>query len=145
MILFVCTGNTCRSPMAEALLRKKLADNNIHKEVKSAGVAAYEPTASYGSINAMKNYGVDIMNHIPTLVTKELVQKADLILTMTNTHKHNIIKKYEGVNDKIFALKEYVHGTDEDVMDPFGGSIEIYMSTAKELKDLIDNLSIDKL
>ena len=140
-ILFVCTGNTCRSPMAEAVLKHR---GHEDFEVKSAGVFAMDGTdASFQAKEVLKENDI-IHRHQSTLLTKEDLDWASYIFTMTSNHKRAIVDQYPSVADKIFTLKEYVL-TDPgnlDVSDPFGGSVDIYRHTYRELNELIEKLII---
>ncbi|WP_064091941.1 low molecular weight protein arginine phosphatase [Rossellomorea aquimaris] len=140
-ILFVCTGNTCRSPMAEAVLKHR---GNEDFEVKSAGVFAMDGTdASFQAKEVLKENDI-IHRHQSKLLTKEDLDWASYIFTMTSNHKRAIVDQYPSVADKIFTLKEYVL-TDPgnlDVSDPFGGSVDIYRHTYRELNELIEELII---
>ncbi|UUZ82572.1 low molecular weight protein arginine phosphatase [Paenibacillus sp. P26] len=112
-ILFVCTGNTCRSPMAEGMLRKMLTEQGFAGvEVKSAGVAAYEgsPMSDHAA-TVLKSKGCTVSGQ-STPLTEELIAWADLILTMTSSHKRHTIQLYPESVDKVFTLKEYVNGDD---------------------------------
>jgi protein arginine phosphatase len=141
-ILFVCTGNTCRSPMAEAILKSKKIDG---LEVKSAGI--YAATGSEASAHAKKvldDHHIE-HNHSSTMLSKDSVQWADLILTMTGSHKNAILQQYPDSAGKVFTLKEF---TGEkyavDVVDPFGGNLAIYQETFVELDKLIKQ-AIEKI
>jgi protein-tyrosine-phosphatase len=138
-ILFVCTGNTCRSPLAEALFRSKLGD--AQWEVRSAGVAAYDgQPASQHTLQVLNERGIS-HDHNAQRLTEELVAWADLILTMTRSHKSLVCTYFPAAADKVFTLREYV-GIEgmEDIADPFGGSVEDYRKCAEEIDESLDRL-----
>jgi protein arginine phosphatase len=141
-VLFVCTGNTCRSPMAEAILKSK---NLEGIEVRSAGIFA--ATGSEASAHAQKV--LDDFNihhdHQSSMLTKEAVDWADLILTMTVSHKAAILQQYPAASRKLFTLKEFSGEVyDYDVVDPYGGNLAIYHETYHELERIINKI-IEKL
>ncbi|MCA1055100.1 low molecular weight protein arginine phosphatase [Rossellomorea aquimaris] len=142
-ILFVCTGNTCRSPMAEAVLKHRAGSGF---EVKSAGVFAMDGgDASIQAKEVLKENDIK-HEHQSSSLRKKDIEWADYVFTMTTHHKWAIMDQHPEASDKVFTLKEYVleDPEDMDVSDPFGGSVDIYRYTYRELDELIEQL-IDKL
>ncbi|KUP36352.1 low molecular weight protein arginine phosphatase [Bacillus halotolerans] len=140
-IIFVCTGNTCRSPMAEALFKSIAEAEGLDVSVRSAGVfASPNGKASPHAIEALFEKRI-ALNHVSSPLTEEHMESADLVLAMTHQHKQVIVNQFERYRDKVFTLKEYVTGSRGDIIDPFGGSIEIYKKTRDELEELLRQLA----
>ncbi|MDO5397331.1 MAG: low molecular weight protein arginine phosphatase [bacterium] len=133
-ILFVCTGNTCRSPMAAAVLSKIADDNDMDLMIDSAGIMAEDGApASDNAISAMIEMRIDISNHRAHQITNDDIIQADLILTMTEGQKM-IIEPL--APKKVFTLNEFA-GSYGDISDPYGGDLEEYRETAQEIYDVM--------
>ncbi|MBO0588741.1 low molecular weight protein arginine phosphatase [Sporosarcina sp. E16_8] len=137
-IYLICTGNTCRSPMAEAILRSK-GINNV--SVRSAGVHAQAGFPI--SLNAKTLIEEADMLYTPVsrVVSSEDLKWADVVLTMTEGHRAILIHSYPEVKDKTFTLKGFVkQELTGDVYDPYGGDIDTYRHVFNELSGIIDVL-----
>ncbi|PHC41060.1 low molecular weight phosphatase family protein [Bacillus toyonensis] len=136
-VLFVCTGNTCRSPMAEALLRHHGGDKF---EVQSAGVFAYPGSdASIYAKEALAEKGISI-DHAAQQVNEALLDWADIVVTMTENQKQIVLGHYPSVEKKLNTLYGLTEGIGKDISDPFGGSLSIYKETLDEMEKLVQTL-----
>ena len=131
-ILFICTGNTCRSPMAEVILRDKAKKAGLKLRVGSAGTCANpnEPMSEQ-SRRALKALGYRVCAHKAKQITAEMAGKWNLILTMTPSHKAQLA----GLTN-VMTVDEFTHCG--NVPDPYGGSDELYLLTAKALERVCD-------
>lgn len=135
-ILFVCTGNTCRSPMAEGLARMLGQAKNLSVDALSAGLfAAYGAKVSPEAVEAVKDL-VDISSHQSRPLKVELVKTADLVIAMTEDHKKVLLRQFPNDSEKIKTLAEWA-GERGDVLDPYGGSQATYNECAQQIKTLI--------
>ncbi|WP_172196343.1 low molecular weight protein arginine phosphatase [Saccharibacillus qingshengii] len=107
-ILFVCTGNTCRSPMAEALLRQMARQRGVEVEVRSAGVSASRgvPMSRHAEAVLRDHRIADRLTSSP--LDAQLVEWADLILTLTGSHKSHVLRHFPSAYERTYTLKEYV-------------------------------------
>ncbi len=140
-ILFVCTGNTCRSPMAAALLKEMAEEKGLDIEVDSAGIFAFSgDSASREAVEVLRKKQIDISDHRSKLVTDNLLEEADLVLTMTYSHKETLLFKHPFVSRKIYTLKEYAYGLAEDVHDPYGRGLKAYKEVGNELREVLEKV-----
>ena len=142
-LVFVCTGNTCRSPMAEAIARRAAADRGWSGvEVRSAGVAAFGGSrASGGAVRAAARNGLDLRDHRSTQLDPALVDWADLILVMSPAHLMRVMELGGGDRAALltaFAAGDAASGDPGFVPDPIGGSDEEYLHTFSFLEELIE-------
>lgn len=135
-ILFVCTGNTCRSPMAEAIFRETAQKRGLSSQfdVRSCGLAAENgaPAAVYAT-EAVRQYGADLSRHRAQCATGKLLDWADWICCMSSGHQRTILHTMPELSGKVLVF-------DPPVPDPFGGSLALYQQTAADLKQKTDAL-----
>lgn len=139
-LLFVCTGNTCRSPMAEGIF-KHLRPDGSPIEALSAGLMASggSPASKHACAVCAKN-GIDLSAHRARQLTAELAESAELILTMTAEHADFLCRTLPQAADKIHPLLEYTYGQREDVSDPYGGDEAEYEACFHQLYDAVSAL-----
>ncbi len=139
-VIFVCTGNVCRSPMAAGLFFEKLVRQGMaeHVRVRSAGIWALEgrPASAY-SLQVMSEHDLDISAHRGRNLTQADVDEAHLMLVMTKRHAAIISRDFQRTEGKVHLLSAMA-GPDYDILDPYGGSLADYRSTSRELQDLIE-------
>lgn len=143
-LLMICTGNTCRSPMAEGIFKEswKEAGEPYPIQVSSAGVSTVPGMpASQEAVEAVRRMGVDISRHLSAPVSKESLEAADLIIAMTRAHKQMLLARYPESGHKVVTLSEVWPETGGDVIDPYGKSQEEYNKTAELLEKSLRGLA----
>jgi len=143
VILFVCTGNTCRSPMAEAMCRQLLAERlgcsmddleRFGVMISSAGLEAYcGDSASAEAVQIMQERGLDIRGHVSRPLTERFVREADWVFVMTKALRDAIVAQWPDTADRVFLL----HPEGKDIRDPFGGTMEVYRQSAVMIEEAI--------
>src|ERR1035438_458764 len=142
-ILFICTGNVCRSPMAEGIFRQATQGRGEY-HVLSAGLGAVEgaPPSAY-AVQAAQELGINISALRSRMLTAELVGQADYIFGMTHSHIDTVMALYPQAAEKTFLLREFdetLHSFEKDISDPIGGSYEVYLNCRDQLEQGIVSL-----
>lgn len=137
-ILFICTGNTCRSPMAAAIMNKIAEENDMDVKASSAGIfAEVGMGASENAVKAMRLYGISLKGHKSTQLTEKMIEEADLVFTMTEGQRL-MIEGY--APEKIFSVYEFL-SSEGDIADPYGGDLDEYNETAQEIYDALVDIA----
>jgi len=142
-VLFVCTGNTCRSPLAEVMFRELVKGREDYR-VGSAGVGAFSGQgASRNSFALAKEAGMDLSKHKSRAVTVDLVEEATHIFVMGRSHLASILMDYPEAEEKIYLVSEFTADDNlrgRDLSDPFGGDLSEYRETMTHLEKMLPSV-----
>lgn len=139
-VVFVCTGNSCRSVIAEYLLNKMSHDRGLNDwEARSCGMAAesYFPTPE-GVKTALRERAIEGFKHTPQLAGRELLSWADVILTMTRGHRQHLLDQFPEFTDKTHLFLEYTQDEIADVPDPIGQPTAIYLQCRDTIEKALE-------
>lgn len=147
-IMFICTGNLCRSVMAQYLLEKRLKELKIDNiNVYSCGIYAYNraKTTREAKYIMKKYYDIDLEEHRALNIENSNIEEMDLILCATENQKEEVKGLYKDLKEKVFTIKEYVGYNEEghdkmDIQDPWGFDKETYLKCSKEISECIELL-----
>jgi protein-tyrosine-phosphatase len=146
LVLFLCTGNTCRSPLAEGILKKMLKEKNLSPlEVQSAGIQTLDgmPSSLFAG-EVAKNWGIDLVSHRSQKLTEELLEKTDLVLALAPEHYHYVKSNFRKHLPKVYLLKSFPQKKSLEkelgVPDPIGGTIQEYNEVLLEIEEEIKRI-----
>ncbi|MBQ8533629.1 MAG: low molecular weight phosphatase family protein [Clostridia bacterium] len=133
-VVFVCTGNTCRSPMAEGILNRISAEKGLDITAESAGVTAFTgDAANKNAILALKEIGIDISNHRSRKVSNYIFEEADIVVPMTADHAVYLIQ--------LGCPREKIYLSSVNVTDPYGAGLDVYRKCRDILTDLCNEVA----
>jgi protein-tyrosine-phosphatase len=140
-VLFICTANRCRSPIAEVLLRQEVARRGeaLQWQIQSAGTWT-EPglPATEFSQSVMARRQIDLAEHRSQPVDGELLRAADIVLVMTQHHREALQAEFPEIADRVYLLSELIDRS-FDIEDPYGGSLDDYEACAGEIQNILTN------
>ena len=138
-LLFVCTANICRSPMAEGLMKIIAREREESWDIQSAGVWAYSnQPAALNTLKILDEFGIDLSGHLSKSVSEDLMDNFNLILVMEKNHKDTLVTAFPDRSSKIFMLSE-MEGSIKDIHDPIGGAIGDFRSMAQQINEILKN------
>lgn len=131
-IVFICTGNTCRSPMAEMLFRVHGGEEKTGLKAESAGIFTQDGMDASGQAKTIAvNRGSDLTGHKSRQITDKIVENAAYLVCMTAAHYDAMLERFSYAKDRIFML------AGEDIADPFGGGLKVYEETAEQIDEAV--------
>ncbi len=145
-VLFVCSGNTCRSPMAQGIFAHMIAhyqgdDLADEYEVWSAGLfAADGMPAAQAAVDTMLQYEVDLSGHRSRKIDQDMINNADVVLVMTREHCLYMMEMFAESKGKIFLLSDFAGYDGQEILDPYGLGIESYKQSALQIKKMLEKI-----
>ena len=142
-ILFVCTANVCRSPIAEEIFNAVAEDRKLVRRAASAGVAALENEAMVPNARAaLEEIGIYTEGHRARQVSEAMLEESDVVLTMNPRHAAELRRRFGSLSEKVYTLQEYTTGApgEEGIPDPHGHTMPAYRASVRQLLEYIGKL-----